>query len=84
MIEKLSAGLRPMSNARLSAISVQDNVPAFDSSEAVAIVERSLGGKLSDKFESFDMEPIAAASLGQVHCLLGFGKLNIRIILSQE
>lgn len=45
---------------------VQDNVPAFPSSEAVAIIERNLGGKLLDKYESFTMEPIAAASLGQV------------------
>lgn len=46
---------------------LQDNVPAFESSEAVAIIERNLGGKLLDKYESFDMQPIAAASLGQVH-----------------
>ncbi len=45
---------------------LQDNVPAFESSEAVAIIERNLGGKLLDKYESFDMQPIAAASLGQV------------------
>ncbi len=45
---------------------VQDNVPAFESREAVAIIERNLGGKLMDKYESFDMQPIAAASLGQV------------------
>ena len=41
-------------------------MPAFASSEAVAIIERNLGGKLLDKFESFEMQPIAAASLGQV------------------
>ena len=41
-------------------------MPAFPSSEAVAIIERNLGGKLLDKYESFTMEPIAAASLGQV------------------
>ncbi|KAL0054955.1 hypothetical protein WJX82_005096 [Trebouxia sp. C0006] len=51
---------------------LQDNVPAFESSEAVAIIERNLGGKLLDKYESFDMQPIAAASLGQVH----LAKLN--------
>ena len=45
---------------------VQDNVPAFPSTEAVAIIERNLGGKLLEKFDSFTMEPIAAASLGQV------------------
>ena len=47
-------------------VMLQDNVPAFESSEAVAIIERNLGGKLLDKYESFDMQPIAAASLGQV------------------
>ena len=44
----------------------QDNVPAFPSSEAVAIIEHSLGGKLLDNYESFTMEPIAATNLGQV------------------
>ncbi len=52
---------------------LQDNVPAFESSEAVAIIERNLGGKLLDKYESFDMQPIAAASLGQV---INSGSLN--------
>lgn len=50
----------------------QDNVPAFDSSEAVAIIERNLDGKLLDKYESFTMEPIAAASLGQVRPCMSF------------
>lgn len=46
---------------------LQDNVPAFDSQEAVAIVERNLGKPILQSFESFEMTPIAAASLGQVH-----------------
>lgn len=50
----------------VTLLCVQDNVPAFSSTEAVAIIERNLGGKLLDKFDSFTMEPIAAASLGQV------------------
>ena len=45
---------------------LQDNVPAFDSRQAIEIVERNLGGTIAENFESFDPQPIAAASLGQV------------------
>ena len=48
------------------AACVQDNVPAFESAQAVAIVERNLGGPIGTYFDSFDMTPFAAASLGQV------------------
>lgn len=47
---------------------LQDKVPPFDSSEAQAIVRESLGLKeLSELFSEFEHEPLASASVAQVH-----------------
>jgi predicted unusual protein kinase regulating ubiquinone biosynthesis (AarF/ABC1/UbiB family) len=46
---------------------LQDRVKPFDGREAAAIVEGELGARLSKAFQRFELEPIAAASLGQVH-----------------
>ena len=46
---------------------LQDDVKPFAFEEVRAIVEQELGVRLSKAFASFDAEPMAAASLGQVH-----------------
>lgn len=46
---------------------LQDKVPAFDSKDAIAIIESELGKPIFTIYRDFGMEPIAAASLGQVH-----------------
>lgn len=46
---------------------LQDNVPAFSNEIAFARIEKELGKKINEVYEEFDVEPIAAASLGQVY-----------------
>lgn len=46
---------------------LQDQVPAFPTSEAFAIVESELGRPVREAYAEIDAEPIAAASLGQVY-----------------
>ena len=46
---------------------LQDNVPPFDSDLAIAQIERSLGQHPSALFRSFERDPVASASIAQVH-----------------
>lgn len=48
-------------------IKLQDQVPAFSSDIAINIIESSFGKPLLDIFKAFDEDPIAAASIAQVH-----------------
>ena len=46
---------------------LQDRVPPFGSELAAAEVERSLGKRLDQVFDKFEREPVASASVAQVH-----------------
>ncbi|HEX8738054.1 MAG TPA: AarF/ABC1/UbiB kinase family protein [Pyrinomonadaceae bacterium] len=46
---------------------LQDSVPPFPNEIAFARIEKELGKKINEVYEEFDVEPIAAASLGQVY-----------------
>src|SRR5688572_8067511 len=52
---------------RLALARLQDKVKPFSYEEVEKIIERELGVRISKAFEEFNREPIAAASLGQVH-----------------
>ena len=46
---------------------LQDQVPAFSSQEAINMIELELGKPLQCIYKEFEFNPLAAASLGQVH-----------------
>ncbi|MGI8468699.1 MAG: ABC1 kinase family protein [Pyrinomonadaceae bacterium] len=46
---------------------LQDQVPPFPNAIAFARIEKDLGKKINEVYQEFDVEPIAAASLGQVY-----------------
>jgi ubiquinone biosynthesis protein len=46
---------------------LQDRVPPFSPDVAVASIERAFGRPVSEIFSSFEREPVASASIAQVH-----------------
>lgn len=52
-----------------------DGVPPVPAHKARRVVERDLGGRIEDLFDSFDDVPLSAASVAQVHaCVLRDGR----------
>ncbi|MGI1679223.1 MAG: ubiquinone biosynthesis regulatory protein kinase UbiB [Cellvibrionaceae bacterium] len=47
---------------------LQDQVPPFDSKEFSDIVESAFGESTDSLFKTFDQQPLASASVAQVHC----------------
>ncbi|MBT3347490.1 MAG: ubiquinone biosynthesis regulatory protein kinase UbiB [Thiotrichales bacterium] len=46
---------------------LQDSVPPFSGDRAKQIVEQALGDSVENIFSSFDIDPLASASIAQVH-----------------
>ncbi|MBK9444413.1 MAG: ubiquinone biosynthesis regulatory protein kinase UbiB [Comamonadaceae bacterium] len=46
---------------------LQDRVPPFPSEVAIAIIEKAFKKKVDDIFVSFERQPVASASIAQVH-----------------
>ncbi|RRS05345.1 ubiquinone biosynthesis regulatory protein kinase UbiB [Aquabacterium soli] len=46
---------------------LQDRVPPFPSEESIRLVEKAFRRPLGDVFRQFDAEPVASASIAQVH-----------------
>jgi len=46
---------------------LQDRVPPFPGEQAARLIEQALGGKLETWFSEFNREPVASASVAQVH-----------------
>ncbi len=46
---------------------LQDDVPPFDAAHSRQLIEQAFGRSIEQLFETFDAEPVASASIAQVH-----------------
>lgn len=59
---------------------LQDEVPPFESDAALQILEEDLGSSYTEFFDFFDHQPLASASISQVHkAVLKKGKQEVAI-----
>lgn len=61
---------------------LQDRVPAFDNNQAVELIEKALGEPLEKLFSEFSEQPLASASVAQVHSAVLFSgeKAVVKVI----
>jgi ubiquinone biosynthesis protein len=61
---------------------LQDRVPPFPGQQAMALIERAFGRPLDQVFERFDVEPVASASIAQVHFarLIGGREVAVKVL----
>ena len=61
---------------------LQDRVPPFPGAQARLIIERSLGRSIGQLFARFDEEPLASASIAQVHaaCLFDGREVAVKVV----
>ncbi len=58
---------------------LQDSVAPFSKEKSKAIIEKALGGCVSEHFASFEAEPMASASIAQVHAATLFSGESVVI-----
>lgn len=61
---------------------LQDRVPPFPGDEAQAIIEASLGAPVAELFSEFSVQPLASASIAQVHAatLKSGAKVVVKVV----